>query len=87
MTYCHEITHVFITFLSMELIPEAAPLKRCGTPGSMKTTRDEPADAGFYLEMEMFGGNFVRARDMSSWDPKFMVRLIPSSGSPLKLRH
>lgn len=73
-SYCHEIGHLFITYLNFITNNRTA---RLGSPEDHvpgETGSYNPKEAGYTLERYLFGGIYVRGWDDSSRPKKFLVR-------------
>jgi hypothetical protein len=75
-TYCHEISHLFITYLNFITNNRR---NRLGSPEDRlegKGGTYDPNEGGYTLERLFFGGIYVRGRDDSSRAKKYLVRCV-----------
>jgi hypothetical protein len=76
---CHEIAHLFITYLNFETNSRNY---RHGSPADKVPGESgdyDPNESGYSLERLLFGAIYVRGRDDSSRGRKFMVHWDSSS--------
>lgn len=72
-SYCHEVAHMFIAYLSLHYTGGLD----CRSPVfSLIDFQPNPRESGFFLEQYIFGGILWRGRDTSGLGSQLMVRLI-----------
>jgi hypothetical protein len=71
-SYCHEVAHMFVTYLSMTYIGGV----RCDTPIDCRTAYAdrEGGEAGEVFEDLFFEGRFLQTDDAPHRNPRCMVR-------------